>query len=141
MEFSEDFVLPEIEVTTKPVPEVQANDDAFYAAGSYGTDPVNNYTQMYTELSQEGYSEIFEAAKKTWQLEQSSSNKEGMIKQEQGIYKSQQGFYLCVENKTLIPAEPKFNLTIYYKVEQFTELFMFLSQLLKQFKNDTTTNK
>lgn len=79
MEFSEDFVLPEIEVTTKPVPEVQANDDAFYAAGSYGTDPVNNYTQMYTELSQEGYSEIFEAAKKTWQLEQSSSNKEAVL--------------------------------------------------------------
>lgn len=79
MEFAEDFVLPEIEVTTKPVPEVQANDDAFYAAGSYGEDPVNNYTQMYTELSQEGYSDIFEAAKRTWQLEQSASNKEAVL--------------------------------------------------------------
>ncbi len=64
MEFSEDFVLPEIEVTTKPVPEVQANDDAFYAAGSYGTDPVNNYTQMYGELTQQGYSQSLEDAEK-----------------------------------------------------------------------------
>ena len=79
--------------------------------------------------------------KLTTVYEKSSSNKEGKIRQDQVIFKSQQGFYLCVENKTLIPAEPKFNLTIYYKVEQFTELFMFLSQLLKQFKNDTTTNK
>lgn len=73
--------------------------------------------------------------------EKSSSNKEGLIRREEVIYKSQQGFYLCIENKTSITAEPKFNLTIYYKVEQDTELFMFLSQLLKQFKNDTTTNK
>ena len=79
--------------------------------------------------------------KLTTVYEKSSSNKEGRIKQEEVIFKSQQGFYLCIENKTLIPAEPKFNLTIYYKVEQYTELFMFLSQLLKQFKNDTTTNK
>jgi hypothetical protein len=73
--------------------------------------------------------------------EKVSSNKEGLIKHEEVIFRSQQGFYLCIENKTQISAEPKFNLTIYYKVEQNTELFMFLSQLLKQFKNDTTTNK
>lgn len=73
--------------------------------------------------------------------EKSSSNKEGFVKHEEVILKSKQGFYLWVENKTGIPAEPKFNLTIYYKVEQNTELFMFVSQLLKQFKNDTTTNK
>jgi hypothetical protein len=79
MEFSEDFVLPEIEVTTKPVPEVQANDDAFYAAGSYGTDPVNNYTQMYGELTQGGYSQSLEDAKKMWMTEQDSRNKEAVL--------------------------------------------------------------
>lgn len=79
MEFSEDFVLPEIEVTTKPVPEVQANDDAFYAAGSYGTDPVNNYTQMYGELTQQGYSQSLEDAKKMWMSEQDSNNKEAVL--------------------------------------------------------------
>ena len=68
----------------------------------------------------------------------SSSNKEGLIRREEVILKSKQGFYLCLENITGIPAEPKFNLTIYYKVEQDTELFMFLSQLLKQYKNATT---
>jgi len=76
--------------------------------------------------------------KLTTVYEKSSSNKEGFVKREQVIFKSQQNFYLCVENKTGIPAEPKFNLTIYYKVEQYTELFMFLSQLLKQYKNATT---
>jgi hypothetical protein len=76
--------------------------------------------------------------KLTTVYEKSSSNKEGIIKREEVIFKSQQDFYLCVENKTGIPAEPKFNLTIYYKVEQDTELFMFLSQLLKQYRNATT---
>ena len=73
--------------------------------------------------------------------EKSSSNKEGVIKREEVIFKSQQGFYLCVENKTQIPAEPKFNLTIYYKSEQYNELFLFTSQLLKQYKNATTNNR
>jgi hypothetical protein len=73
--------------------------------------------------------------------EKSSANKEGAIKREEVIFKSQQGFYLCVENKTQIPAEPKFNLTIYYKSEQYNELFLFTSQLLKQYKNATTNNR
>ncbi len=79
MEFSEDFELPPIEVTAKPIPEVEANDEAFYAAGSYGQDPVNNFTQMYSELTQDGYSESLDAAKRTWQTEQSSINKEAVI--------------------------------------------------------------
>ena len=73
--------------------------------------------------------------------EKSSANKEGVIKREEAIFKSQQGFYLCVVNKTQIPAEPKFNLTIYYKSEQYNELFLFTSQLLKQYKNATTNNR
>jgi hypothetical protein len=79
MEFSEDFELPPIEVTAKPKPEVEANDEAFYAAGSYGQDPVNNFTQMYGELTQDGYSESLEAAKRAWQTEQSSVNKEAVL--------------------------------------------------------------
>jgi len=50
MEFSEDFVLPTIEVTNKPVPETQASDDAFYAAGSYSNDPINDYTMIHHYL-------------------------------------------------------------------------------------------
>ena len=79
MEFSEDFELPPIEVAAKPVPEVQANDDAFYAAGSYGQDPVNDYTKIYSELTQDGYSESLEAAKRSWRTEQSSINKEAVL--------------------------------------------------------------
>ena len=79
MEFSEDFVLPTIEITNKPVPETQANDDAFYAAGSYSPDPVNDYTKMYGELTQEGYSQSLEDAKKMWEMEQSVTNKEAVL--------------------------------------------------------------
>ena len=73
--------------------------------------------------------------------ETSSVDSQGLITFNEVILKSQQGFYLYVENKTQIKAEPKFNLTIYYKVEQYTELFMFLLQLLKQYKNATTNNR
>lgn len=79
MEFSQDFELPSIEVTAKAVPEIQANDEAFYASGSYSQDPVNDYTKMYGELTQQGYSQSLEDAKKMWATEQSSSNKEAVL--------------------------------------------------------------
>jgi hypothetical protein len=69
-------------------------------------------------------------------------NKEGLMQPDEVIFKSQQGFYLYVkddrqwneENNLIL----KFKITIYYNVEQYTELYMFLSQLLKQYKNATT---
>jgi hypothetical protein len=70
--------------------------------------------------------------------ETSSIDSQGLIKFDEVILKSQQGFYLCVKNKTQINYEPKFNLTIYYKIEQYNELVLFSSQLLKQYKNATT---
>jgi len=70
--------------------------------------------------------------------ETSSIDSQGLIKFNEVILKSQQEFYLYIENKTQINAEPKFNLTIYYKIEQYNELVLFSSQLLKQFKNATT---
>ena len=73
--------------------------------------------------------------------ETSSIDSQGLIRFNEVIFKSQQGFYLYVEKKTQISAEPKFNLTIYYKIEQYTELFMFLLQLLKQYKNATTDDR
>ena len=99
MEFTEDFELPTIEVTTKPVPEVQANDEAFYAAGSYGTDPVNNYTKMYGELTQDGYSQSLEDAKKMWMGEQDTRNKEavlGLITIQQYLENKRLKFYLFI---------------------------------------------
>ena len=79
--------------------------------------------------------------KLTTVYENSSVNTVGQIKHVEVIFKSQQGFYLFVENKTGIPAEPKFNLTIYYNAGQYNELFLFSSQLLKQYKNATTNNR
>lgn len=52
------------------------------------------------------------------------------------IYKTKQGFFLY-----LFLDEDFQTLTIYYRQEQINELTIFLTQLLKQFKNGTTTNK
>jgi hypothetical protein len=52
------------------------------------------------------------------------------------IYKTKQGFFLYLFLDKEFPT-----LTIYYKQEQINELTIFLTQLLKQFKNGTTINK
>jgi hypothetical protein len=54
----------------------------------------------------------------------------------QKIYKTKQGFFLY-----LLLGGHSQTLTIYYKQEQMNELTVFLTQLLKQFKNGTTINK
>jgi hypothetical protein len=73
--------------------------------------------------------------------EKSSMNDNGVLSFEQVIFKSQQDFYLDVGIRKIPQSETIYNLTIYYKVEQYNELFLFLSQLLKQYKNATTNNR
>lgn len=70
--------------------------------------------------------------------EKSSINDSGYIKFEEVIFRSQQDFYLFVEIRNIPQSETISYLTIYYKVEQYNELYLFLSQLLKQYKNATT---
>lgn len=57
----------------------------------------------------------------------------GEIKYEEIIYKSKQEFYLYLLLRDEYP-----KIMVYYKQEQNNELIIFISQLLKQFKNDTT---
>jgi hypothetical protein len=52
------------------------------------------------------------------------------------IYKTKQGFYLY-----LLLGDVESNLIVYYKQSQYSELTIFIQQLLKQFNNDKTTNK
>jgi len=73
--------------------------------------------------------------------EKSSMNESGLIRFEEVIFKSQQNFFLFLEIRTIPQSDTISNLTIYYKVEQYNELFLFLSQLLKQYKNATTNNR
>ena len=73
--------------------------------------------------------------------EKSLMKENGFLTFEEIIFKSQQDFYLFVEIRTIPQSETIFNLTIYYKAEQYNELFLFLSQLLKQYKNATTNNR
>jgi hypothetical protein len=73
--------------------------------------------------------------------EKSSMNDNGVLSFEQVIFKSQQDFFLDLGIRKIPQSETIYNLTIYYKVEQYNELFLFLSQLLKQYKNATTNNR
>jgi len=53
------------------------------------------------------------------------------------LYKTQQGFYLYL----LFNKQDVEDMIIYYKQEQLNELTIFITQLIKQFKNATTNNK
>ena len=70
--------------------------------------------------------------------EKSSINQSGLIKFEEVIFKSQQKFFLFIKIRDILQSDTISNLTIYYKVEQYNELYLFISQLLKQYKNATT---
>ena len=60
----------------------------------------------------------------------------GRITFNKKIYKTKQEFYLY-----LLLGEVESNLIVYYNQSQYSELTIFLQQLLKQFNNDKTTNK
>ena len=72
--------------------------------------------------------------------EKSYVKESGYIVFEEVIFRSQQNFYLSLGIRTIPQSETINNLTIYYKPEQYNELYLFLSQLLKQYKNATTNN-
>jgi hypothetical protein len=72
--------------------------------------------------------------------EKSSINESGYISFNEVIFKSQQSFYLSIEIRVIPQSDTISKLTIYYKVEQYNELYMFISQLLKQYKNGTINN-
>lgn len=99
MAFTEDFEIPNIEESIKQVPVTQANDEAFYAAGSYSPDPISSYQTMYQEQTQQGYSATLEAAKRTWEQEQNTTNREAVL----GII-----------NDPAIPREDKINVLSTY---------------------------
>ena len=65
-------------------------------------------------------------------------NESNLVNFEEVIFKSQQNFYLFVQIRVIPQSDTISNLTIYYNVEQYNELYLFLSQLLKQYKNATT---
>ncbi len=60
----------------------------------------------------------------------------GKIITEKIIFKTKQGFYLYLLMNTT-----NVNLLVYYKQNQESELTIFITQLLKQFKNDKTINE
>jgi hypothetical protein len=73
--------------------------------------------------------------------EKSSINQSGLIKFEEVIFKSQQKFFLFIKIRDILQSDTISNLTIYYKVEQYNELYLFITQLNKEYKNATTNNR
>lgn len=65
-------------------------------------------------------------------FEISEINFDGKMKTEEIIFESQQKFYLHIIN--LKKDELVYNLTIYFESSQFNELYIFATQLLKQYK-------
>ena len=54
------------------------------------------------------------------------------------IFETKQKFYLSIEN---IDVPTKWGMTIYYKPKQYSELYLFITQLNKEYKNATTNNR
>ena len=101
----------------------------------------NVFSVMVCHTLKGDFLKYLNGKKLTRVYEKSLMKDDGFLTFEQVIFKSQQGFYLSLEIRTIPQSETISNLNIYYKAEQYNELFLFLSQLLKQYKNATTNNR
>lgn len=82
MQFSDNFKIPNLEEISSPelISSKKATEQAFYAAGAYGNDDiVEQYTNIYEELTQRGTSTLLQDAQKKWETEQNEMNKDIMI--------------------------------------------------------------
>ena len=105
---------------------------------------IKDYEQREGVLSRnkvvmpEGFDDYLKDKKMSVVYSESNSDFEtGKISFKTKIYKTQQGFYLYL----LFGDDGKTDMTIYYQQSQLNELTIFITQLLKQFKNATTNNK
>jgi hypothetical protein len=100
----------------------------------------NFFSVMFCHELKGEFLKFLSERKLTRVYEKSSITEAGYIKSEEVIFKSQQNFYLHVKIRVIPQSDTISKLTIYYNVEQYNELYLFLSQLLKQYKNATTNN-
>lgn len=98
---------------------------------------IKDYEQREGVLSRnkivmpEGFDDYLKDKKMSVVYSESNSDFEtGNILFKTKIYKTQQGFYLYL----LFGDDGKTDMTIYYKQSQLNELTIFITQLLKQFK-------
>lgn len=73
-----EFVLPPVEVEKPVMSETHASDVAFYAAGSSSPNPIEEYHQIYADLTQKGSSLAIENATKAWEQEQDAGTKQAV---------------------------------------------------------------
>jgi hypothetical protein len=73
--YPEDFEIPSVENQPTVYPEEVASERAFYTAGSYSNNPIDDYQKIYADLTQKGNSELFEISKKRWIEEQDVATK------------------------------------------------------------------
>jgi hypothetical protein len=72
----------------------------------------------------------------------STMDKDGKRIYKEKLYKTTQGFYIYLfrEHEYLTGQQQMIEVTIHYKQEQSNEFDLFISQVLKQFKNATNNN-
>lgn len=75
MAYPEQFTLPPVDTQTAPLNQEQARNEAFYAAGTYSPNPIEDYDRAYQELTQTGTSPFVETAKNLWKDEQNVANR------------------------------------------------------------------
>ena len=86
----------------------------------------------------EGFDNFLKEKKMVTICSESDTNFEtGKISYKKKIYKTQQGFYIYLS----IKENGDVDTILYYKENQSTELTLFITQLLKQYKNATINNK
>jgi hypothetical protein len=71
-----EFVLPPVEVEKPVMSEDKASDTAFYAAGASSVNPIEDYHQIYADLTQKGSSQAIDNATKAWEQEQDVGTKQ-----------------------------------------------------------------
>lgn len=76
-------------------------------------------------------------SKKVTKIYEKSSTSESGISTEEVLYKSVQNFYIHI----IFLKDDSWSMTIYYKIEQESELKLFTKNLIKQIKDATNSNK
>ncbi len=75
MDLSKDFVLPPAQIDNPIISEEAASDKAYYAAASSSPNPIEDYHQVYADLSQVGGSQVLDNALAQYRVEQEETTK------------------------------------------------------------------
>lgn len=71
-------LIPRAQPAQKQLPDIQINDQAFYASSMYSNNPVEDYYTSKEELSSDGESPLVNNATEQWKMEQQFQNNQAL---------------------------------------------------------------